>query len=132
MQRLETEVELLECRLNSISRNSHDPLPAAIATPAATPAATADESTEVHVDLTHAPDANHAEPEISSSVQELGAAAVKVKDDPRFLKYFKMLNFGVPPHAVATAIANETGFPASLLDDPNAAAPPDPEITNCE
>lgn len=128
MQRLETEVELLECRLNSISRNSHDPLPVAIATPAAT----ADESTEVHVDLSHAPDANHAEPEKSSSVQELDAAAVKVKDDPRFVKYFKMLNFGVPPHAVATAIVNETGFPASLLDDPNAAAPPDPEITNCE
>ena len=49
---------------------------------------------------------------------------LKVKDDPRFVKYFKMLSFGVPAHVVAAALTAETGKSSTLLDDPNGPAPP--------
>ena len=49
---------------------------------------------------------------------------LKIKDDPRFAKYFKMVNFGVPKAVVVIKFGQETGFDAALLDDPDAAAPP--------
>ena len=48
----------------------------------------------------------------------------KVKDDPRFVKYFKMVNYGVPPNIVRDKLRAETGHDPSLLDNPDAPAPP--------
>ena len=47
-----------------------------------------------------------------------------VKDDPRFSKYFKMEKMGVPRPAVALKLQQETGADPSLLDNPDAPAPP--------
>ena len=49
---------------------------------------------------------------------------VKVKDDARFSKYFRMEKMGVPRPAVAIKLKQETGFDGSLLDNPEAPAPP--------
>ena len=49
---------------------------------------------------------------------------VKVKDDPRFIKYFKMVNYGVPPNIVRDKLKAETGCDPSIMDTPDAPAPP--------
>jgi hypothetical protein len=48
----------------------------------------------------------------------------KIKDDPRFAKYFKMVNFGVPKPVVCIKFQQETGMDPALLDTPDAPAPP--------
>ena len=48
----------------------------------------------------------------------------KVKDDPRFAKYCKMAFVGVPKPVVAMKFQQETGLDPSILDDPDAPAPP--------
>ena len=47
-----------------------------------------------------------------------------IKDDPRYAKYFKMVNFGVPKPVVTMKFQQETGLDPALLDTPEAAAPP--------
>ena len=130
MQRLETEVKLLECKLNSLPPSASDPPPAAITGPPAAPATPAEPPTSSSSQPPGATDASQpataptAPPAAPEPEPEPEPTGPKVKEDPRFIKYFKMLNFGVPPPVVAAAFANETGFPASLLDTPNAPAPP--------
>ncbi|KAK3096490.1 hypothetical protein FSP39_000680 [Pinctada imbricata] len=51
------------------------------------------------------------------------AASNPVSKDPRYAKYFKMVQVGVPEHAVKLKMANE-GLDASFLDTPDAPAPP--------
>ena len=51
-------------------------------------------------------------------------AHVCVKDDPRFSKYFKMLNMGVPAAAVKIKMSNEGADPSVIDLDPEAPAPP--------
>uniref|UniRef100_T2M2V6 WASH complex subunit CCDC53 n=1 Tax=Hydra vulgaris TaxID=6087 RepID=T2M2V6_HYDVU len=46
-----------------------------------------------------------------------------VSKDPRYMKFFKMLNVGVPLLAVKAKVAQE-GLNPDLLDTPNAPAPP--------
>ena len=46
-----------------------------------------------------------------------------MKDDPRFAKYFKMVNFGVPKPVVCMKFQQETGLDPALLDTPDAPAP---------
>ncbi|XP_071546970.1 WASH complex subunit 3 [Panulirus ornatus] len=49
--------------------------------------------------------------------------ATPISQDPRFVQYFKMLKLGVPEPAVRMKMSSE-GLDPSLLDDPNAPAPP--------
>jgi len=131
MQRLEAEVVLLEGKLNSLPLSDVEPLPAAITGPPVAPAESTEHSTSSSQPASGADHTQSATAPTAPAPEELPDPEVpvkKVKDDPRFIKYFKMLSFGVPPPVVATAITSETGFPASLLDDPNAAAPPDSEM----
>ncbi|CAL1275907.1 unnamed protein product [Larinioides sclopetarius] len=46
-----------------------------------------------------------------------------VSQDPRFAKYFKMINMGVPPGAVQLKMTAE-GVDPSILNNPDAEAPP--------
>ncbi|KAH9110003.1 hypothetical protein LEN26_013880 [Aphanomyces euteiches] len=48
-----------------------------------------------------------------------------VKDDPKFKKYFKLLNMAMPPDQIKAKMEIE-GVQASLLDTPNAVSPNDP------
>ena len=49
----------------------------------------------------------------------------KIRDDPRYSLYFKMVRMGVPAQAVKNKMALEGFSPAEahLLDDPDAPAP---------
>jgi len=62
--------------------------------------------------------------ENTEPVQEVAVEdnSPKVKDDPRYQKFFKMLNFGVPRQAVMNKMTAE-GLNASLLDTPDAPLP---------
>ncbi|GIY76523.1 WASH complex subunit 3 [Caerostris darwini] len=48
---------------------------------------------------------------------------MSVSQDPRFAKYFKMINMGVPPGAVQLKMTAE-GVDPALLNNPDAEAPP--------
>nr|XP_023013881.1 WASH complex subunit 3 [Leptinotarsa decemlineata] len=47
---------------------------------------------------------------------------VRAKEDPRFRKFFKMVQFGVPPPAVKLKMQNE-GYDPNILDTPEAVIP---------
>lgn len=49
-------------------------------------------------------------------------ASNPVSKDPRYIKFFKMLQFGVPPPAIKTKMRAE-GLDPDLLDTPDAPAP---------
>ncbi|KAK7492006.1 hypothetical protein BaRGS_00016670 [Batillaria attramentaria] len=51
-------------------------------------------------------------------------AATPVSKDPRYMRYFKMVQVGVPPQAVKGKMAAE-GLDPDLLDNPDAPAPAD-------
>lgn len=55
---------------------------------------------------------------------------ITVSKDQRFIKYFKMLNMGVPETAVKLKMKSE-GLDPNLLDTPDAPAP-EPDIVNEE
>lgn len=67
-------------------------------------------------------------PEVGESPQEAAPQEVvaedfvKVKDDARYAKYFKMVNVGVPKGAIENKMRLE-GLNPDLLDDPDAPAP---------
>ncbi|GFR82165.1 WASH complex subunit 3 [Elysia marginata] len=54
---------------------------------------------------------------------EEAAAQNPVSKDPRYVKYFKMLQYGVPPPVVKGKMGME-GLDPELLDTPDAPAPP--------
>ena len=133
MQRLETEVKLLESKLNSLPQCAADAPPqqppiAGPPTPthATSGGASAAEPASTTGGVT--PDAAPATaPTAPPEPEPEAEPTLKVKDDQRFIKYFKMLAFGVPMPVVAAALKTETGQEASLLDNPNAPAPPPSE-----
>ena len=49
---------------------------------------------------------------------------VPANEHPKYAKYFKMVNFGVPKPVVTMKFQQETGLDPALLDTPEAAAPP--------
>ncbi|XP_018572628.1 WASH complex subunit 3 isoform X2 [Anoplophora glabripennis] len=62
-------------------------------------------------------------PETVSNSEDVG---VKACDDPRFKKFFKMLQFGVPEPAVKLKMQND-GVDPSILDKPNDIIPGSPQ-----
>lgn len=48
-------------------------------------------------------------------IEQDNASGVKASDDTRYRKYFKMLQFGVPPPAVKIKMKNE-GFDPDVLE----------------
>ncbi|KAK7076866.1 protein transport [Halocaridina rubra] len=54
-----------------------------------------------------------------------------VSKDPRFAQYFKMLAVGVPEPAIKMKMSSE-GLDPSILDDPNAPAPPVADDDNAD
>jgi WASH complex subunit CCDC53 len=128
MQRLETGVKLLESKLSSLpgastSAPTSSSTAAASTVPTPTPTAATPEGTAAtQGDPTQAvaAEAPAAAAEAPAEVQ----AGPKVKDDPRFAKYFKMVNFGVPKQVVSLKFQQETGCDPALLDTPDAPAPP--------
>ncbi|GFU37606.1 WASH complex subunit 3 [Nephila pilipes] len=60
---------------------------------------------------------------VEQPVKEELKPKVTVSQDPRFAKYFKMINMGVPPGAVQIKMTAE-GVDPSILNNPDAEAPP--------
>ena len=54
---------------------------------------------------------------------EATAPVVMAKDHPRFIRYFKMLNYGVPLPVVAGKLQMEEGIDPVILNSPNALVP---------
>ncbi|KAL8610024.1 hypothetical protein ACOMHN_045422 [Nucella lapillus] len=145
IQQLEISLNLLEAKLSSIPGLENVTAPASSSsstaaaasssssTPAAAASAPAAAATEAPAapplpgDSTAAapagPAAPQAAPEAEAPVEE-EKAANPVSKDPRYLKYFKMLQYGVPHPVVKTKMASE-GLDPSFLDTPDAPAPPD-------
>ena len=126
MIRLEAGVKLLESKLASIpggGMGADASAPSAPAAVSADPAAPAPgNATQTGPD----PDApaTPAAPGAEAAVEAPEEPKRKIKDDPRFSKFFKMIAMGVPPPAVAMKFRTETGCDPALLDDPDAPAPP--------
>lgn len=122
IQRLEASMSILEAKLSSIpgldditlssqaSENVNEPPPPL--------AQTQDPDTP----------AAHPQTDVQSSdtapaQSEPEQSVLKVSQDPRFAKYFKMVNLGVPVAAVKLKMSAE-GVNADILDNPDAPAPP--------
>ncbi|XP_071502188.1 WASH complex subunit 3-like [Diadema setosum] len=114
IQRLETTINILEAKLASIPGLENvtvEPTP-----PPAPPQPS---------DLPALPSSGPADgsnvPAIEAKPEP--APAMTVSQDPRYMKYFRMINMGVPVGALRQKLLNE-GLDPGLLDTPNAPAPP--------
>ncbi|XP_076444962.1 WASH complex subunit 3-like [Babylonia areolata] len=132
IQQLEISLSLLEAKLSSIPglENVTAPTTATTTPSSGTAAAPATEATA-------AAPAAAAPPTDSSSSAPVPVAAPEpeapkeeappanpVSKDPRYMKFFKMLQYGIPEHAVKNKMGME-GLDPNMLDTPDAPAPPD-------
>ncbi|XP_014677433.1 PREDICTED: WASH complex subunit CCDC53-like isoform X2 [Priapulus caudatus] len=119
IHRLETTMVLLETKLASIP--GLDDVTLAAAPVAATPTATQNSGT-----VTQPQEQAAAEPMTAAVTQEEEAQKAEpvnsVAKDPRYAKYFRMVQVGVPVPAVQVKMHME-GLDASLIETPNAPAP---------
>ncbi|XP_076077663.1 WASH complex subunit 3-like [Mytilus galloprovincialis] len=127
IQELEVSMNLLEAKLSSVpglenvtapasasngttsSQASGGP-PPPVDTPVATPAATA------------TPAGQPPPPDEAAPAPPPPESTNPVSKDPRYMKFFKMLHFGVPPTAIKLKMRDE-GLDPELLDTPDAPAP---------
>jgi len=127
MQKLEIALNLIEEKLSSIpylkdfkpsgnvEAEKKEEAPAAApqeSTPAAAPAAQNNNNNQAVEQPQQAENTEPAQPAIEDNLP-------KVKDDPRYQKFFKMLNFGVPKQAVMNKMRAE-GLDPELIDNPDA------------
>ena len=137
MLRLETGVKLLEAKLGSLPGATLDApangnaSAAAAPPPPPPPGPTADGGAAAPPPPPPPPPLAAAtsqpapsEPAPPAPPEEPEEPVVKIKDDPRFSKFFKMEKMGVPKNAVKMKFAQETGLDPSLMDTPDAPAPP--------
>lgn len=124
IQRLETTMNILEAKISSVpglegvtaaTSSSSQPTPAAQtqSTDTTTQGPTAPQAPAQQAAAQEAPPPPEPEPEQN---------VMKVKDDPRYAKYFKMLNMGVPAPALSLKMKQE-GLDPDLLETPDAPAP---------
>ncbi|XP_022094010.1 WASH complex subunit 3-like [Acanthaster planci] len=117
IQRLEVTMNILEAKLASIpglEGVSVEATPAPGPTPEPEPAAAA-----------NLPALPPSEEQNLPAVEPAPEAppTMTVSQDPRYMKYFKMINMGVPVGALRQKLTLE-GLNPDLLDTPNAPAPP--------
>lgn len=66
-----------------------------------------------------------AEPAAAAPPADANANVLKLKDDPRYSKYFKMLNMGVPKQAIRQRMTTDGCVDPNQIDnDPDGPAPP--------
>jgi len=115
IQQLEVSLALLEAKLQSVPGLNDAlggaPLPAAGGISSAAPAQLAPpaQAAPAQAAVAEAP-APPAEPE---------KPVLKMKDDPRYTRYFKMLSVGVPMAQIKQKMMAE-GYPPEVLDNPDA------------
>ncbi|CAI9734175.1 WASH complex subunit 3-like [Octopus vulgaris] len=128
IQRLEIMMNILEAKLSSIPglENVVAPTPESTSSPSAV-ANTPSQPTEPVQQTTKEATPSAADPTTPATPAAAPPATPEepkktVSQDPRYMKYFKMLS-GVPEPAVKIKMQQE-GLNPSLLDDPKAPAPP--------
>ncbi|XP_019620936.1 PREDICTED: WASH complex subunit CCDC53-like isoform X1 [Branchiostoma belcheri] len=127
IQRIETTMNILEAKIASIpglENITGDSAPPSTAGTAGTavPTGTAPADSTASAQQ---PAESEAVPEAAAPPPEEAAPAaptMTVAQDPRYAKYFKMINMGVPVQALKTKVAME-GLDPDLLDTPDAPAP---------
>lgn len=112
IQRLEITMNILEAKIASIPGLEN--VQAAVSPPPPGP-------TPHQTDLPALPPGESSTQNVPAIEPE--APAMTVSQDPRYAKYFKMVNMGVPASALKTKLLSE-GLDPDLLDTPNAPAPP--------
>eukprot|EP00730_Choanoeca_flexa_P010864 TRINITY_DN2134_c0_g1_i1.p1 TRINITY_DN2134_c0_g1~~TRINITY_DN2134_c0_g1_i1.p1 ORF type:complete len:238 (+),score=57.82 TRINITY_DN2134_c0_g1_i1:113-826(+) len=139
LQGLEVTMALLENKLESIEGLGDvtaDTYVSSTTAPAQTTVANDQPATPVAQST--APDAppppaaadNQASAEVSASEAQPTAAAAQGamtnREDPRYKKYFKLIDLGAPPQQIKLRFAQETGFDPNILDNPDgiSGAPP--------
>lgn len=103
LSRLEASMYLLEAKINSIPDIAHA------------------EGTKVKADIPDVPDVEAAPKEGAHAPAQAtsGGDGPKVKDDPDYARYFKLLKLGMPSDQVKLKMESE-GFVGALLDTPDA------------
>ncbi|XP_030844300.1 WASH complex subunit 3-like [Strongylocentrotus purpuratus] len=115
IQRLETTVNILEAKLASIPGLENVTLET-------TPPPAAPEPSNLPALPSSEPADGSGIPAIEAT-PEPAPAVMTVSQDPRYIKYFKMINMGVPVDALKQRVLLDCLDPA-YLDTPNAPAPP--------
>ncbi|XP_059154056.1 WASH complex subunit 3-like [Physella acuta] len=125
LQQLEISLSILEAKLSSIPGLESVTAPqSSTLAPAATPAPTENPTPTAAAPTVPTPSVPAAPvpaTEPAAPVEEVKPQNT-VSQDPRYMKFFKMLQFGVPPPAVKGKMAME-GLNPDLLDTPDAPAP---------
>ena len=122
VQRVEIVLSLLEAKLDSIGWMSGGAPAAAPAAGGEAQAAIASSSAPVAPPMGAAPAAPAAAAAAAAPAAP-AAPLLKVKDDSRYSKYFKMLGMGVPKAAVRIKMSSEGVDPDVIDMDPEAEAP---------
>lgn len=126
IQQLEVSLSLLEAKLSSIPglENVKAPTASSLAPASSTAVSTGTPAPTAAASPLVGPIVPTATAELPAEVapQEEAKAANPVSKDPRYIKFFKMLQFGVPPHAIKGKMSLE-GLDPGLLDTPEAPAP---------
>nr|XP_018672724.1 WASH complex subunit 3-like [Ciona intestinalis] len=114
MQKLEIALKILEAKLDSIpGLDDVKPKPKPNE-PQENPASEDQKTASSEAPPPAAPDAEEEPPVVENFI--------KVKDDPRYAKYLKMVMVGVPKPAIANKMRLD-GLDPALLDTPDAPAP---------
>lgn len=121
LQRLETTMSLLEAKLASVPGLENVTAPTT--TTPSTPQSSNDSQASAPVETPPVPETNSAAPEqeaTNPTAEE--TPQMTVSQDPRYARFFKMIQVGVPVPAVKIKVAAD-GLNPDLLDTPNAPAP---------
>ncbi|BFZ09178.1 hypothetical protein BsWGS_12217 [Bradybaena similaris] len=127
LQQLEISLSILEAKLSSIPGLESVTAPSTSSTAVMSDAVpTSNLPTSAATPATQglapaAASSNHVQPEDLPPVEEPRVEKT-VSQDARYLKYFKMLQYGIPAQSVKLKMKTE-GFNPDLLDTPDAPAP---------
>ncbi|GAB1605068.1 WASH complex subunit 3-like [Argonauta hians] len=127
IQRLEITMNILEAKLSSIPGLENVVAPASETATPSTPVPSSETAPAQATPQAAAPSAAPPTPAASAEAAPPPPPTSEepqktVSQDPRYMKYFKMVAVGVPEPAVKIKMKNE-GLDPSLLDNPNAPAP---------
>ncbi|XP_064628779.1 WASH complex subunit 3-like [Lineus longissimus] len=125
IQRLETTMNVLEAKLSSIPGLENVTAPSSSSTgsqPSQPAASEPSASAQPSGPAASQPAPAAAASEVAVPEPEPAIPENTVSKDPRYMKYFKMVNMGVPEQAVKNKMRSEGADP-NFLNTPNAPAP---------